>query len=73
MLGAAEAAGADAPGAAEAFGTADAFGVGEGRGVGVDGGESVGCPCGTVRGTKRMYPIDTVASLLIVVSAVAVV
>jgi hypothetical protein len=49
-----------------------AAGLGEADGVGIAGGCNVGWPCGKMSGTRRMYPIDTVEFLVIVVSAVTV-
>jgi hypothetical protein len=61
---------ADAAGLGLALGAMLA--AGEAFGVGTAGGASVASPAGTVRGTRRTYPIETVPSLGIVVSAVAV-
>jgi hypothetical protein len=63
---------ADAAGLVAARGVVAGAGLGEADGVGIAGGCSVGWPCGTMSGTSRMYPIDTVVSLVIVVSAVTV-
>jgi hypothetical protein len=54
------------------LGAVVAAGLGEADGVGIAGGCNVGWPAGTMSGTRRMYPIDTVESLVIVVSAVTV-
>jgi hypothetical protein len=61
-----------AGGLVAAAGDALAAGLGEADGVGIAGGCSVGWPCGKMSGTRRMYPIDTVEFLVIVVSAVTV-
>jgi hypothetical protein len=61
-----------AGGLAAALGAVVAAGLGEVEGVGIAGGCSVGWPWGKTSGTRRMYPIDTVEFLVIVVSAVTV-
>jgi hypothetical protein len=63
---------AAALGAIVAAGLGAIRGLGEADGVGIAGGCNVGWPCGKMSGTRRMYPIDTVESLVIVVSAVTV-